>query len=172
MLPLSSSYQSRRLFELSRRFNSTRPRAGLVKCVGVCLQAFHAKCLGLEAPPPADWWCAQCRTERMRCFACGGFGAGMTDAAVRKCSLGCCGRFYHVRSAWGPQTCLLAVVWFSAWGLGDPVSNSWGSRAHRVIGGTPRRPQCPMIPLPCCPALHKLRKPGIADRPPTPTPSP
>ena len=75
--------------------------AGLVKCVGVCLQAFHAKCLGLEGPPPADWWCAQCRSERMRCFVCGGFGAGMTDAAVRKCSLGCCGRFYHVRSAWG-----------------------------------------------------------------------
>ena len=147
-------------------------RAGLVKCVGVCLQAFHAKCLGLEAAPPADWWCAQCRTERMRCFACGGFGASMTDAAVRKCSLGCCGRFYHVRSAWGAQTCHSCCCLVLSMGTGSPVSKGWGPEAHRVIGSTPRRPWCPMIPLPCCPILQKLRKPGVVGRPPYPTPSP
>ena len=43
--------------------------AGLVRCVGVCMQAFHASCIGLPGPDP-EWWCAQCASGRMRCFAC------------------------------------------------------------------------------------------------------
>lgn len=36
---------------------------------------------------------------RVRCFVCGQFGAGFEDPTVRKCSLGVCGRFYHIKYA-------------------------------------------------------------------------
>ena len=73
--------------------------AGLVKCVGVCLQAYHAKCVGIQGEAPAEWWCEQCASGRMRCFVCDEFGTSMTDPSMRKCSLGCCGRFYHIEYA-------------------------------------------------------------------------
>lgn len=86
------------------------PCAGLLRCAGVCLQAFHPACVGLEAWTP-NWWCVQCAAGRMRCFACGGFGAalqegpraeegpGATAAQVKKCCTGSCGRFFHYRCA-------------------------------------------------------------------------
>lgn len=73
--------------------------AGLVICGGPCLRAFHPSCIGLPGPPAdtAAWFCPECDSGRMRCFACGEFGAGFEDPTIHKCSLGVCGRFYHVR---------------------------------------------------------------------------
>ena len=75
-------------------------------CVGVCLQAYHPACVGLQGPDlPPEWWCAQCESGRMRCFACGGFGNGIQDNGMRKCSMGVCGRFYHTQCA----SCLVSA---------------------------------------------------------------
>lgn len=79
--------------------------AELLVCKGPCLRAFHPACLGM--PQPADmspgtqaaWFCPECLHGRVRCFVCGEFGAGFEDPTVRKCSLGVCGRFYHIRYA-------------------------------------------------------------------------
>ena len=68
-------------------------------CMGPCLRAFHATCIGLTQQRPAadPWFCPECNSGRMRCFICGQFSAGFEDQSVRKCSLGVCGRFYHIR---------------------------------------------------------------------------
>ncbi|KAK9824314.1 hypothetical protein WJX72_009375 [[Myrmecia] bisecta] len=68
----------------------------LVVCSGPCLRAFHPACVGLQAKPEVAWFCPECDTGRVRCFVCGEFGAGFEDPTVRKCSLGVCGRFYHL----------------------------------------------------------------------------
>ena len=47
---------------------------------------------------------------RVRCFVCGEFGAGFEDPTVRKCSLGVCGRFYHIKYAHAPQHVLCDVT--------------------------------------------------------------
>ena len=83
--------------------------AELLVCKGPCLKAFHPACLGTapsEAITPASqvaWFCPECVHGRVRCFVCGEFGAGFEDPTVRKCSLGVCGRFYHIR--WAFQLC-------------------------------------------------------------------
>lgn len=66
--------------------------------MGPCLRAFHSDCLGLSQPPasPETWFCPECEDGRIRCFVCGEFSAGPTDPEFRKCSLGVCGRFYHL----------------------------------------------------------------------------
>ncbi|KAK9841359.1 hypothetical protein WJX74_004479 [Apatococcus lobatus] len=69
---------------------------GLLVCMGPCLRAFHLHCLRLHASVEEPWFCPECQTGRVRCFVCGGFSTGMDDAHVRKCSLGVCGRFYHM----------------------------------------------------------------------------
>ena len=79
--------------------------AELLICKGPCLRAFHAACL--DMPQPADtspaaqaaWFCPECLHGRVRCFVCGEFGAGFEDPTMRKCSLGVCGRFYHIKYA-------------------------------------------------------------------------
>lgn len=79
--------------------------AELLVCKGPCLRAFHPACLSLtpaSAPSPAtqaNWFCPECVHGRVRCFVCGEFGAGFEDPTVRKCSLGVCGRFYHIKCA-------------------------------------------------------------------------
>ncbi|KAK9837057.1 hypothetical protein WJX84_002033 [Apatococcus fuscideae] len=70
---------------------------GLLVCMGPCLRAFHMSCLGLAAPPADPWFCPECQTGRVRCFVCKEFSTGMDDPHVRKCSLGVCGRFYHMQ---------------------------------------------------------------------------
>lgn len=67
--------------------------------MGPCLRAFHMHCLRLEAPVEEPWFCPECQTGRVRCFVCGDFSTGMDDPHVRKCSLGVCGRFYHMTYA-------------------------------------------------------------------------
>ena len=73
--------------------------AGLLVCMGPCLRAFHAACIGLAEQPAAvdPWFCPECDSGRMRCFICGQYSAGFEDQSLRKCSLGVCGRFYHIR---------------------------------------------------------------------------
>ncbi|KAL3145939.1 hypothetical protein ABBQ38_015299 [Trebouxia sp. C0009 RCD-2024] len=86
----------------------------LLICKGPCLRAFHPACLGL--PQPADtspaaqaaWFCPECVHGRVRCFVCGEFGAGFEDPTVRKCSLGVCGRFYHIKCAQSLQLTQMA----------------------------------------------------------------
>jgi hypothetical protein len=48
----------------------------------------------------------------MRCFLCGGFGASPSDLALRKCSLGACGRFYHVACAAKLPLCAVTGAYF------------------------------------------------------------
>ena len=47
---------------------------------------------------------------RVRCFVCGEFGAGFEDPTVRKCSLGVCGRFYHIKYAYASQHMFYDVI--------------------------------------------------------------
>ena len=53
----------------------------------------------ISAVAQAAWFCPECLHGRVRCFVCGQFGAGFEDPTVRKCSLGVCGRFYHIKYA-------------------------------------------------------------------------
>ncbi|DBA80727.1 hypothetical protein WJX77_005653 [Trebouxia sp. C0004] len=77
----------------------------LLVCKGPCLRAFHPACLGMTPQAvitpasQAAWFCPECLHGRVRCFVCGDFGAGFEDPTVRKCSLGVCGRFYHIKCA-------------------------------------------------------------------------
>ncbi|KAL0037828.1 hypothetical protein WJX79_000733 [Trebouxia sp. C0005] len=77
----------------------------LLVCKGPCLRAFHPACLGMtpqaviNPASQAAWFCPECLHGRVRCFVCGEFGAGFEDPTVRKCSLGVCGRFYHIKCA-------------------------------------------------------------------------
>ncbi len=77
--------------------------AELLVCKGPCLRAFHPACLGItpraviSPAAQAAWFCPECLHGRVRCFVCGDFGAGFEDPTVRKCSLGVCGRFYHIK---------------------------------------------------------------------------
>ncbi|KAL0046805.1 hypothetical protein WJX82_010406 [Trebouxia sp. C0006] len=77
----------------------------LLVCKGPCLRAFHPACLGMtpqaviSPASQAAWFCPECLHGRVRCFVCGDFGAGFEDPTVRKCSLGVCGRFYHIKCA-------------------------------------------------------------------------
>ena len=88
----------------------------LLACAGPCMRSFHAACVGAApatasraaprsaaaAAPDAGadaWFCPECDTGRMRCFACGEFGTSPHDLELRKCSLGSCGRFFHVGCA-------------------------------------------------------------------------
>ncbi|KAA6418167.1 MAG: PHD zinc finger-containing [Trebouxia sp. A1-2] len=79
--------------------------AELLVCKGPCLRAFHPACLGMtpqaviNPASQAAWFCPECLHGRVRCFVCGEFGAGFEDPTVRKCSLGVCGRFYHIKCA-------------------------------------------------------------------------
>ncbi|KIY94347.1 hypothetical protein MNEG_13615 [Monoraphidium neglectum] len=45
------------------------------------------------------WFCPECEAGRMRCFVCGKFGTCLEDPTMRKCSLGACGRFFHLECA-------------------------------------------------------------------------
>lgn len=64
---------------------------------------FLRRCIGCAppagSPTPSPWFCPECDSGRMRCFVCGAFGSSPEDLSVRKCSLGACGRFYHVSCA-------------------------------------------------------------------------
>ncbi|TYZ59236.1 hypothetical protein PybrP1_001481 [[Pythium] brassicae (nom. inval.)] len=87
-----------------------RARTDLLLCSGPCVSAFHAACLGVDAPPPASaaaaaWKCPSCASHTHACFHCkrAGPSAAAADgaesstgaAAVRKCRALSCGKFYH-----------------------------------------------------------------------------
>ena len=86
--------------------------AELLVCKGPCLKAFHPACLGMHQPADmspgaqAAWFCPECLHGRVRCFVCGEFGAGLEDPTLRKCSLGVCGRFYHIKYALHTLQCI------------------------------------------------------------------
>jgi len=70
------------------------------------------RCVGAAAPHTphgAPWFCPECAAGQMRCFVCEGFGASTADLSVRKCSLGACGRFFHLACASRLPLCNLAA---------------------------------------------------------------
>lgn len=86
--------------------------ADVLLCSGPCVSAFHATCLGVDAPPSTEaaaWKCPSCASNTHACFHCKKAGAsvGADEAAaaaagsaeglrpVRKCRALSCGKFYH-----------------------------------------------------------------------------
>lgn len=80
---------------------------GLWQCQGPCRRSFHHHC----RPQFADHRCNDCVKGTHRCHAC---GEGATNAlgAVLKCSLGVCGRYYHIPCVMSiPATTVLDGNW-------------------------------------------------------------
>lgn len=61
----------------------------IIVCKGPCQQAFHPTCLGLTHLP-SNFQCDECTTGKHTCFSC-----KSDEGITRKCSINCCGKFYH-----------------------------------------------------------------------------
>ena len=87
---------------------------------GVCHRAFHLACLDLDAmPPDEEWYCPDCASGMHLCLYCGTAGKDVvgnakdwSDAEVKKCCMGKCGRFYHREYVTSPRWCLRPLVSF------------------------------------------------------------
>ena len=65
----------------------------LVKCRGICGNAFHFKCLEIEplsGEGVVGWKCSDCTQNRHPCLICKGY-----EAPIIRCSVSQCNRFYH-----------------------------------------------------------------------------
>lgn len=66
----------------------------LLICDGGCLRSFHQECLELDDHQVETWICSECQQGKHTCFACKVPGLDFVD--VFKCSLGTCGKYYHL----------------------------------------------------------------------------
>ena len=74
-------------------------------CEGTCRRSFHFKCL-----QPVNGKCEDCATGCHHCYQCGE-GSNHLGLVV-KCSLGICGRYYHIPCVMKlPQTNVLQGNW-------------------------------------------------------------
>jgi hypothetical protein len=70
----------------------------LVRCRGVCQNAFHMECLRtngmtkakLKETSSSDWKCTDCSTGRHACLLCKSY-----EGIILRCNASSCGRFFH-----------------------------------------------------------------------------
>lgn len=70
----------------------SRTSGDLVKCRGLCLNAFHVHCLpsDVQIEDPDNFKCDECLSGLHKCQIC-----KSSDGQVRKCNDKGCGRFFH-----------------------------------------------------------------------------
>eukprot|EP00210_Caulerpa_lentillifera_P001116 g1077.t1 len=82
----------------------------LWQCQGPCRRSFHHRCRP-QTTNSFNQRCTECIKGTHKCHACGE-GASSTLGPVLKCSLGVCGRFYHISCVMSiPATTVLQGNW-------------------------------------------------------------